>query len=84
MEIKIYKSLKIIKKTRSVKTCRGCRKDIPIGSSCISLFEFLQERYANDYFHNIDCVKKAIKEFFKNVKYQDAWLENKVNKSNLK
>jgi len=73
-----FKSLKVIKKTRTIKPCRGCGKDIPTGSSCISLFEFLGVRYANDYFHDVECVKIAIREWFKNVEYLNKWMDEMI------
>jgi hypothetical protein len=78
---KLYTALKVIKKTKTIKTCRGCGKDIPVGSSCISLYQFLGVKFANDYFHNVDCVKNAINSFFHNLDEMDIWMKEKIEKS---
>jgi len=59
-----YTSHKIIKKSRIPKTCRGCGKEIPVGSTHIQIFEFLQIRFANDPFCSVKCIEKAAKQFF--------------------
>ena len=80
----IFKSIKLIKKTRSEKTCRGCGKDIPIGSSCLNTFEFLQTRYANDYFCNEDCIKNAISKFFGMIKESQDFINDHIEKTKNK
>lgn len=76
-----FTALKIIKKTRSKKICRGCEKEIEIGSTCLSIYELLGCRYSNDYFHDVDCVKKAITDFFGNIKATDDWLKDMIENS---
>jgi hypothetical protein len=76
-----FTALKLIKKSRVKRVCRGCDKEIEIGSSCIFVYELLGCRYANDYFHDVDCVKKAISKFFNNIKATDDWLKNMIEKS---
>lgn len=76
-----FTAIKLIKKTRSKKVCRGCDKEIPIGSTCISTYELLGCRFANDYFHDSDCIKKFVKEVFQNYKESMDWLQSMITKS---
>jgi len=76
-----FTAIKIIKKTRSKKVCRGCGKEIPIGSNCVSVYELLGCRYANDSFHDVDCIKEFIYEFFENIKLMDDWMADMIVKS---
>ena len=79
--VKLYTAIKVIKKTRSEKTCRGCGKDIPVGSSCISLYGFLNVRCANEYFHDVECIKNAIVQFFGMIAENEIWLKDMIEKS---
>jgi hypothetical protein len=63
----IFKSIKIIKKTRTPKVCRGCSKPIEVGSACLQTFEFLQMRFATDFFHTQACLLRGVKGFVKSV-----------------
>lgn len=82
--MQLYKSIKIVKKTRSEHTCRGCDKDIPVNSSCIVTYEFLGIRYSNYYFHNAECLRNAAKMFIDRLQYTFDFLDNMIKKSNNK
>jgi hypothetical protein len=76
-----FTAIKIIKKSRTKKVCRGCGKEIPIGSSYVSVYELLGCRYSNDCFHDIECIKEFIYEFFENIKLMDDWMADMIEKS---
>lgn len=71
MNINIVKSISVIKKTRSPKTCSGCGKEIPKGVSCLKTYELLEIRYSNEYFCDVECIKKRIGQFIDMVKFND-------------
>ena len=76
-----FTAINIIKKSHTKKICRGCGKEIAIGSSYVSVYELLGCRYANDSFHDIDCIKEFIYEFFENIKLMDDWMQDMIDKS---
>lgn len=76
-----FTAIKIIKKTRVKRVCRGCGKELPVGSSCVSVYELLGCRYSTDYFHDIDCIKEFISDFFENIKLMDDWMKDMIENS---
>lgn len=63
----IFKSIKIIKKTRTPKDCRGCSKPIKVGSACLQTSGFLQMHFATDFFHTQACLLRGLKGNVKSV-----------------